>query len=276
MRAPRRGGAAFDGQGFARDGSHWVAFNYKPFPSTFWPTNGSTDDVMIRLPVQFRTDTNANHSRDIYLANLAILEAGIKGLDSITVPPVDERRVGSDLDGDGLLGIAGHVVEPNAYVGAAANEFRDAHLYPTGTEFLHTVRYLGIAEDGEIGVSRRMKEVRYMRKWVAYRKQVYARQYELEAHEKELGNMPQYAHLGDRGLDSKFGWSLQGFIEDGRGELRAATYEETLFCMGLPHLGRSHHRQDLRLPAQGRRRPGLGLHRPQGHARRAKLRRGPW
>lgn len=227
-----RGAGAFDDQGFALDGSHWVAFNYKPFPSTFWPTNGSTDDVMIRLPAQFRTDTRGTHSRDVYLANLAILEAGIKGLDSISVPPVDERRVGSDLDGNGLLGVAERVVEPTGYVGGAVDAFRDTHLYPAGTEFLHTVRYLGIAEDGEIGSSRRMKEVRYMRKWVPYSKQVYARQYELEAFEKELGNMPQYAYLGDRGLDNKFGWSLQGFIEDHRGELRAATYEETLFCMG--------------------------------------------
>ena len=42
------GAAAFDVNGLALDGSWWVAFNYKPLPSTFWPTNGSTDDVMIR------------------------------------------------------------------------------------------------------------------------------------------------------------------------------------------------------------------------------------
>ena len=126
----------------------------------------------------------------------------------------------------------GRVVEPGAYVGAAVDEFRDAHLYPTDTEFLHTVRYLGIGPDGTIVPSRRMKEVRYMRKWVAYRKVVYARTYQLEAFEKELGHLPQYIHLGDRGLDNKFGWSVQGFIEDPRGELRAATFEENLFCMG--------------------------------------------
>ena len=45
---------AFDKQGMAKDNSHWVAFNYKPFPSTFWPTNGSTGDAMIRLPKAFR------------------------------------------------------------------------------------------------------------------------------------------------------------------------------------------------------------------------------
>ena len=38
----------FDAEGFARDGSDWRAFRYKPFPGTFWPTNGSTDDVLIR------------------------------------------------------------------------------------------------------------------------------------------------------------------------------------------------------------------------------------
>ncbi len=46
---------AFNTDGFAKDGSGWVAFNYKPFPSTFWPTNGSTGDVMIRLPMDFQT-----------------------------------------------------------------------------------------------------------------------------------------------------------------------------------------------------------------------------
>lgn len=66
------GGGAFDAEGFARDVSNWVAFNYKPFPSTFWPTNGSTADVMIRLPVIYRTDAAGAYSREIYKANLAI------------------------------------------------------------------------------------------------------------------------------------------------------------------------------------------------------------
>ena len=64
------GSAAFDENGFAKDGSYWVAFNYKPFPSTFWPTNGSTDDVMIRLAEPFRTDEDGNYSVDTYKANL--------------------------------------------------------------------------------------------------------------------------------------------------------------------------------------------------------------
>ncbi len=64
------------------------------------------------------------------------------------------------------------------------------------------------------------------------RKVVYARNYQLEAYEKELGHLPQYHYLGDRGLDNKFGWAIQGFVEDRGGELRVATYEEHLFCMG--------------------------------------------
>ena len=94
------GPKAFDKQGFAKDNSHWVAFSYKPLPSTFWPTNGSTDDVMIRLPGKFRTDKNGKYSREIYKANLAILEANIKGVKEIGCLPVDENVIGKDLDGD--------------------------------------------------------------------------------------------------------------------------------------------------------------------------------
>ncbi len=226
------GADAFDGDGLAKDGSHWVAFNYKPLPSTFWPTNGSTDDVMVRLPEKFRTSAAGHYSRDVYLANLAIMEAKIKGLDAIGCLPVDERTIGKDLDGDGALGTAHHVSRVEAYVGQAADAYIDSHLYPEGVEFLHTVRYVGVSKSGEVGPSTRMKEVRYMRKWREYSKTVYARRYQLEAFEKEAGNLPGYANLGDWGLDNGSGWSLQGFIEDSQGRLRANTFEETMFCMG--------------------------------------------
>ena len=223
---------AFDAEGFALDGSHWVAFNYKPFPSTFWPTNGSTDDVMIRLPAAFREDHEGVYSRDVYMANLAILELTIKDLAEVSTPPIDERRIGRDLNADGELGVARTALQPRGYVGAAEDEHWEISMYPEGTELLHTLRYLGISPDGEIGPSTRIKEVRYMKKWVAYRKQVYARVYQLEGYEKELGHLPSYQYLGDKGLDNKFGWSIQGFIENPQGALRAATYEENLFCMG--------------------------------------------
>lgn len=228
----QKGAPAFDDLGFALDGSHWVAFNYKPMPSTFWPTNGSTDDVMIRLARPFRSDTGGNYSRDVYIANLAIVEASIKGLSRLEIPPVDERRVGADLDGDGRLATATVLRKVTAYVGAAGDFFFEAGIYPLDTEFLHTVRYLGIGEDGTIGVSIRMKEVRYMRKTYVLPKFALAHGYREEHWAKAEGKLPQYIRLGQKGLDNEMGWQIQGFIEDSRGRLRANTYEETMFCMG--------------------------------------------
>lgn len=232
LKSLQLGADAFDEDGFAKDGSHWVAFNYKPVPSTFWPTNGSTDDVMIRLPAAFRNDEKGNYSRDIYSANLAILEAKIKGDDRVATIAIDEKALAVDLNSDGELSIVTEITRTDKFVGAAKDEFIDTYLYPKDTEFLHTVRYLAINEAGEIGVSTRMKEVRYMRKWKAYRKPVYARFYQLEGYEKELGNLPGYHYLGDRGLDNGSGWAIHGFVEDKQGRLRANTYEENLFCMG--------------------------------------------
>ena len=37
---------------------------------------------------------------------------------------------------------------------------------------------------------------------------------------------------GDLGYDNGFGWYVQGFIEDARGDLRPQSTEEGLFCMG--------------------------------------------
>ncbi len=227
-----KGAAAFDNEGFALDGSHWVAFNYKPFPSTFWPTNGSTDDVMIRLDKVYRQNEDGEESRDVYKANLAILEANFKGLEKITAWPIDEHNVGLDLNGDGKLSTVSEVLALDHYVGSAKDHFLDSHLYPEGTEFLHTVRYLGISKDREIEIPQRMKEVRYMKKWKTYPKGVLARYYEEESFSKEAGHLPGYTNLGDYGLDNGMGWSVQGFIENANGRLRVNTFEENFFCMG--------------------------------------------
>ena len=61
----------FDVDGFARDGSGWRALRYKPFPGTFWPTNGSIDDVFIRLLEAFRT-RDGEVDREVAKANLSI------------------------------------------------------------------------------------------------------------------------------------------------------------------------------------------------------------
>jgi len=226
------GAAAFDENGFARDGSGWVAFNYKPMPSTFWPTNGSTDDVMIRLGEPYRKTADGTTSADAYRANLAILEANIKDLSVISSLPVDERALGKDLDGDGTLATARIIRDTTTWVGAAAGLPIERFLYPAETEFLHTVRYVGVGENDEIGVSTRMKEVRYSRKVKAYSKPMYARKYELEGQEKDAGNLPFYLDLGQYGIDNGNGWALHGFIENRKGRLRAMTYEENFSCMG--------------------------------------------
>ncbi len=230
----QRGKLAFDGQGLALDGSAWVAFNYMPMPSTFWPTNGATDDVMIRLPETFRSTSESPtvFSRDVYFANLAILEAAIKNATEIDTPRLDETKLGVDLNGDGKLGLTNRLVRPTHYVGAAKDTEVVSFLYPRGTEFLHTVRYLGIDERGETTIPPRMKEVRYMIKHKFIPKFALGGLYDNEVQEKIEGNPPYFADFRERGLDNGFGWRLQGFIEDQQGELRPNTYEETLFCMG--------------------------------------------
>lgn len=224
--------SAFDAQGFAKDNSHWVAFNYKPMPSTFWPTNGSTDDVMVRLPAPFRENNKGEYQRDIYTANLAILEATIKGLTTVTTPPIDERIVGTDLNNDGHLTNVQLVHQQNQYVGAANKAYLAPYIFPKGTEFLHSVRYLSVDKNTAVGMATRMKELRYMKKWDVFAQAEMAQKFYEEELEKDAGNLPGYYNLQQHGLDNGMGWAVQGFIEGANGLLRANTYEENLFCMG--------------------------------------------
>ena len=99
----------FDERGFARDGSGWRAVRYKPLPGSFWPSNGSTDDVFIRLPAKFR-QLGGRPSIEVYAANLAVLEASFASPPDVApadvswpTEPIDEREAQADLDGDGAL-----------------------------------------------------------------------------------------------------------------------------------------------------------------------------
>lgn len=228
----------FDEDGFARDGSEWRAFRYKPFPGTFWPTNGSTDDVMIRLPRFFRTDAQGRENREIYKANLAILEAALGVGDQVPdekilrrVEPTDESVVGLDLDGDGKIGGHTSIIRglPVHFAGGAAGIGVVRHFYPIGTEFLHSVRY--IDPDAPDLLSARLKELRYTIKVHWLGKDELAEHYQEEINEP--ANLPP-AFLGSSitGVISPFGWRLQGFIEDAQGRLRLQTREEHQFCMG--------------------------------------------
>ncbi len=232
----------FDAEGFARDGSDWRAFRYKPFPGTFWPTNGSADDVLIRLPPPFRQDAAGNPSRAVYKANLAILEAAMAVPDSQpdarlrrSIEPVDEAAAGLDLDGDGHLGTALRIRGlPVHYAGAAAGEPVRRYDYPQGTEFLHSVRYLD--PDAPQLMAARFKELRYAVKRTQLNAETRQWRYDEEARERDIGGRPHYSGTAYSGQTNAFGWRLQGYIEDAAGRLRLQTREEQLYCMGC-HTG---------------------------------------
>jgi len=223
---------AFDQQGLAKDGSHWVAFNYKPFPSTFWPTNGSTSDAMIRLPKAFR-ELNGQYSQDVYFANLALVEMAMKDTQHTTLPAISEQDIGVDLNGDKVLTQRiNSIKRQNNYLGDASH-IKLAHtLYPQDTEFLHTVRYLGVNDDGTIYNAPRMKEVRYMKKHRFKTVQSLASEYYLEQKEKNSENLPQVKQQGDKGINTGFGWTVNGYIENEHGELRHQYDQELAFCSG--------------------------------------------
>jgi hypothetical protein len=185
----------FDADGFALDGSGWRAVRYKPFPG-FWPTDGSTGDVFVRLPAEFRRDADDLPSRAVYQRNFDILETAIAG---------ESRHL--------------------HYVGRASGIRVARALYPEGVEFLHTVRYLD--PDARGLVSRRLKEVRYARKVQLLEGDRLADVYAAA----ESPNPPDYEGDPLHGLRNA-GWLLQGFIEDADGWLRLQTNEEHRACMG--------------------------------------------
>ena len=223
---------AFDKDGFAKDGSGWVSYNYKPFPSTFWPTNGSTGDAMIRLPDDFQT-LNGEYNKAIYTLNLSLVEMALKELDTLTVAPVNELVLNIDVNQDGkLTKSVTKIARSSHYVGDARAVPLAHMLYPEGTEFLHTVRYIGVDEDGTIYNAPRMKEVRYMKKHMFRSRESLASAYYAEAKDKHFEKLPQTRYLGEKGIDNGFGWTINGFIENEQGELRAQHDQELAFCNG--------------------------------------------
>jgi hypothetical protein len=243
----------FDDHGFdhAPDGSPtgWRAFGYYPFLGTFFPTNGSTDDVLVRLDRAFRERADGTPDRDAYEINLAIVMALITRED-VPIDPVDESLYGVDLDLDGRIARASRVAFDGDerdkektrmhYVGRAREEERAGRLaiapglFPVGTEFFHTVRYLDLGPDGAVRMAARMKEVRYAKKtrFLSYD----ALKQLAVAEAREQAETPDGARwvrsLGERGIDNGQGWVYQGFIEDARGQLRPQNREESAACAG--------------------------------------------
>lgn len=226
------GAEAFDQHGLAKDGSRWVAYNYKPLPSTFWPTNGSTDDSMIRLSNAF-SEINGQFSKDVYYANLALVELTITGQEQTTIIPLNEKIINADINGDNqLTEQVQHIVKRSHYLGDAKNITLSHMLYPEGTAFLHTVRYLDVDNKGNVGLSSRMKELRYMQKKTFSDQNSLRSKYYKEFKEKHFESLPKAIDKKDQGISNGFGWLLTGFIENEHGQLRKQTKEEQFFCVG--------------------------------------------
>ncbi|MEA3522436.1 MAG: hypothetical protein U9R50_05635, partial [Campylobacterota bacterium] len=245
----------FDSEGFDKDMlgnfTGWRAFGYYPFLGTFWPTNGSTDDVLIRLPDIFQQNSEGNFDLDAYKINLAIVEAMIKET-NITIEETDERQWGVDLDKDGEIATASQITYDWApleerymsYVGKAKEVYDEAlkvnlylpmaaGLYPEGTEFLHTVRYIDIVDNAPTMASR-MKELRYGRKysWNTYPQIQNAVLAEIKEKHDFSERLRTVMGNVEEGVQTSYGWVYQGFIEDVDGYLRPQTYEENMYCVG--------------------------------------------
>lgn len=251
----------FDDEGFDKDNNGeftgWRVFAYSPFLGTFWPTNGSTDDVMIRLPESMMQDEKGNFSKEVYKINFAIVESMVKQVNIELDFEVDEKKYNVDLNHNGKIDNTSVVVfkwnKPdslskypkiiykNYYVGKAKEDLSENKLhispglYPNGTEFLHSVRYIGIDEkNNSIKISSRMKELRYTKKMIWNNYTQLSNAANTESKEKDVfpDRLKQVRGNIETGLFSGIGWIYQGFIEDKKGNLRPQTYEETLSCVG--------------------------------------------
>lgn len=241
----------FDDDGFDHDlqGNYtgWRAFAYYPFLGTFWPTNGSTDDVMIRLASTFRLDEFGTFSLTVYQTNLAIVEALILRRD-VAIDAIDETALKVDLDKDGVLGTATKITydwaptqgRDMSYVGQARLQQQAgtvhlaAGLFPEGTEFIHSVRYIDVDNAGNISMAARIKELRYAIKksWYSYSALSMAAAEEAKEKDQFPERTRQITGSAEVGLSNGQGWTFQSFIEDANGDLRPQTYEENVFCMG--------------------------------------------
>lgn len=224
----------------------WINYGYDPLPG-FMAVDGSIGDAFIRLPKEFRQDRNKKYSSDTYLLNIAILEAIIKQ-ENVPITGFSEKNYGVDLDGDGVLTDSPKEIRFKAniasgegmhYVGYAGT-LQDknkitvaAGLYPVGTEFFHSVRYLALS-GSDVVMAPRMKEIRYAKK-IGETNYDFHRRFSIsEAAErvKFPNNIPMVEGDFERGVMNGLGWLLQGFIEDSAGNLRPQSYEEHVFCVG--------------------------------------------
>lgn len=167
----------------------------------------------------------------------------------VIIDPVNEKGLGRvDINKDGKIGEADIVKYDWAplegrnmtYVGQAKDEQKAgkvhlaAGLYPEGTEFLHTVRYIDFNETGDNLLAPRMKEVRYARKlgWLTYSQLEDLASEEVKERHDFPDRIKQIPGNLEIGVGNDQGWKLAAFIEDEIGELRPQSYEELVYCVG--------------------------------------------
>ena len=181
---------------------------------------------------EFRQDAQGRESRAVYRVNLAILEAAHR------------RRPAARADGRARARGRAHRrarrrarsrrrrpargrgdarARPAAALRRRRARGRGAPLRatPQGTEFLHTVRYLD--PDRARAPVARMKELRYSRKvmelddWAISRRAT-----RTSTTRRTRASCPSSPARRSSGCATRFGWQLQGFIEDARGAPAAA------------------------------------------------------
>lgn len=188
--------------------------------------------MLIRLSAEFR-ELNGEYNESVYLTNLSLVELSIKALSKIDIFSVNEQEINSDLNQDGSLTAEVDLLMAREFFVGDANQIKiPSQQYPVKTEIMHSVRYVGVDEQGNTYIPKRMKELRYMTKTKLLNTSGIDSAYRRERKEKLDEQLPNYIRVKDKGFNNKFGWLIQGYIEDYNGELRPQSYEETFFCMG--------------------------------------------
>ncbi len=220
----------FDERGFDHrpDGTYtgWRAYAYYPLPGSFMPTNGSFDDALIRLPNEYRQREDGVFDPDVYAKNLDVLRDRVLAVAGPAGWSTKRTMMPSWVGRARLLQAEGKLREA-------------AGLFPLGTEFLHSVRYLDVTTDegGQplVTMAPRMKELRYARKvaWLTYADHLaIANEEALE--KRKGGDRLRVVRADDAtgAVDNGRGWHLLAFIEDVSGELRPQTHRELAGCVG--------------------------------------------
>lgn len=196
--------------GIFQEGGSWItgwrSVNFMPY-GIFTPLTGSVSGIYVRLPAAFMQKADGSYDLATYTANLGLLTRAI------------QNRL-TTADG-------------NFYQGKAATVALTPGAYPKGTEFAHPLHYVDVTADGTDSSispfpgtrSRRVKEIRYMYKWMDYVPSNFR-----PGEKSDAGNI-----LGNDAqgwVDNGAGWYLAGFIEDAAGSLRPQKREELMQCIG--------------------------------------------